>query len=81
MLVTMTTINDDLTRRAYAAWFRSGAIDPPSDTSGLVEHDGHRYVVLRNVRGVLAVYRVRNDGVLKRLRRWPDALGAAASPQ
>ena len=33
-----------------------------------------RYVVLRNVNGILSVYRVRNDGKLKGLRRWPAAL-------
>jgi hypothetical protein len=31
-------------------------------------------VVLRSARGPLAVYRVRNDGKLKRLRRWPNDL-------
>jgi hypothetical protein len=29
---------------------------------------------LRNVRGIMAVYRVRNDGALKRLKRWPEGL-------
>jgi hypothetical protein len=43
--------------------------------SNVVKHDdGRHYVVLRNVRGTLAVYRVRNDQMLKRLKRWPDAL-------
>jgi hypothetical protein len=37
-------------------------------------HEGHKYVVLRNVRGALAVYRVRNDGMLKRMKRWPVAI-------
>jgi hypothetical protein len=32
------------------------------------------YVVLENVNGVLAVYRVRNDGMLRRMRRWPKAI-------
>jgi hypothetical protein len=45
---------------------------------GLLRHGcvsgGKRYVVLRNTKGVLAVYRVRNDGILKGLRRWPAAL-------
>jgi hypothetical protein len=31
-------------------------------------------VVLENVNGPLAVYRVRNDRTLKRLRRWPKDL-------
>jgi hypothetical protein len=32
------------------------------------------YVVLRNGSGVLAVFRIRTNGVLKRLRRWPTEL-------
>jgi hypothetical protein len=41
---------------------------------------GHKYVVIRGRRGTaasvetLAVYRVRNDGMLRRLRRYPVAL-------
>jgi hypothetical protein len=41
---------------------------------------GHKYVVIRGRRGTaasvetLAVYRVRNDGMLQRLRRYPVAL-------
>jgi hypothetical protein len=68
---------DDLTRRAFAAWFRSendgeaASVDQPSTSSGPVEHNGKTYVVLRNVRGTMAVYRVRTSGQLKRLRRWP----------
>jgi len=32
------------------------------------------YVVLKNGNGILAIYRVRNDGMLKRLKRWPVEL-------
>jgi hypothetical protein len=64
----------ELTGRAFAAWFRSGAIDQPANTSGVRVHDGKNYVVLQNANGILAVYRVRNDGKLKRLRRWPKAV-------
>lgn len=64
----------DLLRRAFAAWFRSGGTDQPANSSNLVELDGLGYVVLRSVRGPLAVYRVRNDGMLKRLKRWPEDL-------
>ncbi len=66
----------DLLRRAMSAWFRSGATDQPSKSSGFVEHGSKPYVVLGNVNGILAVYRVRNDGMLKRLRRWPSELEA-----
>jgi hypothetical protein len=31
-------------------------------------------VILENVNGVLADYRVRNDGIIKGLKRWPKEL-------
>jgi hypothetical protein len=65
---------EELTRPAFAAYFRSGGFDQPSSDSGVAEVDGRTYVVLHNVRGILAVYRVRGDGALKRLRRWPAEL-------
>ncbi|MGU3501882.1 hypothetical protein [Mycobacterium sp. C31M] len=67
---------DDLTRRAFAAYFRSGGTDQPTRGSGVVERDGKLYVVLGSARGILAVYRVRNDGMLRRMRRWPSDLVA-----
>ena len=67
-------MTDDLVRRALAAYFRGGADIQPANTSGVVEHEGKSYVVLHNVNGILAVYRVRNDGVLKGLKRWPKAI-------
>jgi hypothetical protein len=71
---------DDLTRRAFAAWFRTendgmtASVTQPANTSGPVTHQGKTYVVLENVNGILAVYRVRTSGQLKRLKRWPAAL-------
>ena len=50
-------------------------MQPRISDSGLQTVGGKDYVVLRNVRGVLKVYRVRNDGVLKGLKRWPAELG------
>ena len=68
----------ELTNRAFAAWFRTCARelipDQPANNSGVTNHGGHVYVVLHNAKGVMAVYRVRNDGILKRLRRWPSEL-------
>jgi hypothetical protein len=69
----------DLTRRAFAAWFRTGGTDQPDAGSGVVEHQGRRYVVLRNVNGVLAVYRVRHDEVLRRMRRPPKTIAEEAA--
>jgi hypothetical protein len=69
---------DELTQRAFAAYFRhppAGAIlDQPDSASGPVEWQDKTYVVLFNVNGVLAVYRVRTSGALKRLVRWPKEI-------
>jgi len=72
----MTHPAGDPVRRAFAAYFKTAEADggipiQPANTSGLRSHDGHDYVVLENANGVLAVYRVRNDGVLRRMKRWP----------
>jgi hypothetical protein len=71
----------ELTTRAIRAYWIAEkkrlpeyAINQPSSASGTVEHEKKTYVVLRNVNGIMAVYRVRNDGMLKRLRRWPAAV-------
>jgi hypothetical protein len=62
-----------------AAWFRRCAKenwrpDQPSNGSGVRSFNGKSYVVLENVNGVLAVYRIKPDGFLKYLHRWPKAL-------
>ena len=67
----------DLVRRAIRSYFHGApamARDQPSNTSELEHADGRSYVVLRSARGVLAVYRVRRDGRLRRLSRWPTGL-------
>ena len=51
----------------------------PSKDSGVQEINGKRYVVLRNLGGILAVYRVRTDGILKGLKRWPKELDQPAA--
>jgi hypothetical protein len=64
----------DLTRRARAAYLRSGGTTLPK-TAHVREHDGRRYVVLATRAEVLAVYRIRPwDSVLARMRRPPPAL-------
>lgn len=67
-----------LTQRALSAYYRStldtlDIYEQPGDVD-IREYNGRQYVVLSNVRGTLAVYRVRTDGILKRLRRWPLAV-------
>jgi hypothetical protein len=72
---------DDLLRRAFRAWFSGNDYpDQPRNTSAVERHGSHLYVVLRGGRGPsdepMAVYRVKNDGVLRRLRRWPKDIEA-----
>ncbi len=71
---------DELHRRAVAAYYRIaardgyGAVQHSERNSGYERYNGLDYVVLRNNGQTLAVYRVRNDGVLRRLKRWPAEL-------
>ena len=66
---------NDLTRKALAAYYRSGGREWPDESSGPREAEGLQYVVLEKDGKPLAIYRVRSyDGVLRRLRRWPKAL-------
>jgi hypothetical protein len=69
--------DDELLRRAMAGYFRAGNnAQPASATSGVETVDGRTYVVLRNVSGILAVYRFRGTGLLRKLKRWPSELEA-----
>jgi hypothetical protein len=72
-----------LETRAFRAYFlfeaREGRRADETVRARHVGLDGKNYVVLRNLVGyTVAVYRVRNDGMLKRLRRWPSELGDEA---
>ena len=76
-----------LVARAIAAYYRFGLAQKLGELSAsataLAELAGKQYVVMRtDQRDVLTVYRVRNDGVLKRLVRWPSELATelATSP-
>ena len=63
--------------RAQAAYWRSegeGAPIPKGESDLYAADDGKYYVVLSNGDGILAVFRVRNDDMLKRLKRWPAEL-------
>ena len=80
--------DDELRARAVTAYYRDARDarragrepDVPAGGGNVVEHDGKRYVkryvMLANVNGTLAVYRVRRDGVLKRLRRWTPGIAS-----
>lgn len=79
---TQALDDETLQQRALAAYYRlessqghsSGQAVPSAVSHYITEHLGKQYVVLENFDGVLAVYRVRNDGVLKALRRWPPEI-------
>jgi hypothetical protein len=62
-----------LIQRAFAAYLQSdGLAEQPTSKSSVEIVGDLRYVVLRNEqRRVLAVYRVRRSGLLRRMRRWP----------
>ena len=66
--------DDDLRRRAFAAYFKAGGMDQPSGDSGVEIVEGLKYVHLRAGGKTLAVYRVDTVGRLKRLKRYPKAL-------
>jgi hypothetical protein len=79
------TNETELLGRALRAYFMTAAhvgyrVDQPdSSSSGPANVGGHDYVALRNVNGVLAVYRVKNNGTLRRLKRWPAELDGGAA--
>ena len=50
-------------KRAYVSRAKQlGAVDAPGVESGLEIHGGVDYIVLRNIRGVLALFRISKDG-------------------
>ncbi|MGH8818317.1 MAG: hypothetical protein ACREX5_17095 [Achromobacter pestifer] len=62
--------DDDFVDRAKTAYQLDGGAKEPAHYSHINEFDGKRVVVLRNKRGVLAVYEDVEGGVT-RLARWP----------
>ena len=64
------------TRRAMQEGGWRGSVNTPSRPQTTTV-DGKRYVVLSNCHGILAVYRVKNDGALKGLISWPAEITKA----
>jgi hypothetical protein len=60
-----------------AAYWRTEQAPQQSSDPGLYKVEGKFHVVLANDGGILAVYRVKNDGVLRRLKRIPKCLISA----
>ena len=67
-----------IARSAPTSALADPTVDQPSSLSGVEwAENGKAYVVLtggRNDNGICAVYRVKTDGRLKRLQRWPASL-------
>lgn len=83
----MSTDDQDLIRRALAGYFRAGDDAPPVPERCTIEtaqsanaDEVGRYVCLRDYESLLAVFRVRHDGMLKRLKRWPRSLNDLPMP-
>ena len=69
--------NEKLLKRAFSAYFKlaeEGFLQPSSIDSTVEDHNEKTYVVLRNTSGILAVYRLRNNGLLRRLKRPPKTI-------
>ena len=62
--------DDDFVDRAKTAYKQDGGAEAPAHYSHINEFEGKRVVVLRNKRGVLAVYE-DVQGRAMRLARWP----------
>ena len=60
--------------RALAAYWRTELAPQQPDDPALYHVDGKRHVVLASGGRILAVYRVKNDGALRRLKRTPKCL-------
>lgn len=66
---------DELLNRAKRAYYlnakQRGDLDPevPGTESGIQSADGLLYVVLRGPTDIYAVYRIRKNGALKRIKR------------
>jgi hypothetical protein len=80
----MKAVSNDYLPRALAAWYRGSSTGQarayPSEAMSMqvTTPDGKGYVVLANRYGVLGVYRIKPNGFLKLLRRWPKDVETAA---
>jgi hypothetical protein len=75
----MVEVQDDnvLVDSAISLFFRehkSSSSEPDQYASSVEQLEGRLYVVLRNYNGVLAVYEVVGNGVLKKATKVPKAL-------
>lgn len=65
---------EDARDRAMAAYRRSGGTEQPANGGDVETMDGVDYIVLRNVTGILKVYRLTDDGRIEGLSEPPPGL-------
>ena len=67
-----------LINRAFSAYFHNAGdkamIQPSYSKSFCTEFEGKDYVVLATDLKALAVYRIKKDGYLKKLKRYPKKI-------
>jgi hypothetical protein len=65
-----------IVERAWRAYLATDGVaaERPDSLSGVETVDGLTYAVLRNRRGVVAVYRLTSRNKLRRMKRWPIVL-------
>ncbi len=63
-----------LVERAITAYLKAGGPDQPGKGSEEVTVDGVVYAVLRNVKGILAVYQLDSKGILRRMQDMPEGI-------
>ncbi len=67
--------DQQLIERAYIRYHQNHPWDQNiRDKSIATDSTGKKYVVFRNATDILAVYRLRSDGALKELKRWPKEI-------
>jgi hypothetical protein len=81
-------VEQSYVERALAAYYREMVrqrragihLDLPSSSGTYKEEwDGKDYILVRNGYRTLAVYRIKPDGFLRRLKRWPKAIDPTTS--
>lgn len=75
----MTNAKSDVKSRAMAAWIKRRGVQRTRGLTPVRASVGeHQYVVLKQGKTNVAVYRIRTDGILKILRRWPKEFQQSA---
>ena len=66
--------------RAVSAYFKTDAMPDQPGSYDLWEYQGKKYIVLgggRGDAGFVAMYRIKNDGIMRRLKRFPACIAQA----